>query len=219
MLDLSQKIQSVDAEYKKAQKKLETIAEVTRELTKKRSALKELTTREQNAIFQLEEKLTKRGEGQYRSEIPDFLRPLISFLTRVPDEIDLMAKISKLEAKVSQRESFGTEINESLARSLVSAQGYQDALQIFLNLSEKYRTYRMQLGRINRESQSQLKKEKNLKENNSIIQSYLQNMEELKTLGPNLMTNLMEKRKSANDLIQEKLNQLTQKKYEDQSKL
>lgn len=69
----------------------------------------------------------------------------------------------------------------------------------------------MQIGRMNREFEDQLKKEKNIKANNSIIQSYLKNMEELKTLGPNLMSNLIQKRDSANDLIQKKLNQLTQK--------
>lgn len=94
--DLLQKIESVDQEYKKAEKKLQRIDEVTRKLTKKRSDLKNQTMTEQNEIFKLEEKLTQIAEDQYRTEIPDFLRPLIAFLTGIPDEINLRTKISKL---------------------------------------------------------------------------------------------------------------------------
>jgi len=100
------------------------------------------------------------------------------------------------------------EINAALSKAWIAHKSYLDGLDALKNITELYRTIRMSLGKIRRESQESLKLKKNEEDQNSILQNYLTNIQQLENVGFGFLTTLLKTRETASQLV-EKVQELT----------
>ena len=191
---VTEKLKQVDDYYKTVQSQVKKYSKFESELTNERLMVKRLIYKDQDKIYRAENKMANIDPNIYRADLPNFLRPIVKFFTRKEDEILLRREIAESEAKIFQRNTRLVEINADLSKAIIAHKGSINNLQAVRSIIDDYRAVRMNLGRIQREIQENIKAHKNRKDQNLILENYIANIQKLGDVGSNFITQISESR-------------------------
>lgn len=180
---LNKNILEADKEFNRISKKLKKIEQEKNRIEKERSKIKKLISRDQDQIYESEQRMLRLESNQYSPNVPDILRPLIQFITGQDDEILLRIKISKSETKLYQRQSRLVETAESLSDVLINETIYLELGNSLKNINEVYRNVRMKVGRFRRDIIERIKTQQNKDAENSILENYVEIMKKMEAAG------------------------------------
>lgn len=197
--ELTRKISIVDKQSVTISQELLSINKQRVKVEMERLRLTDFISKDQDRIYKTQQRILKLDSDQYRPDLPDFLRPLVQFLTSKDDEILLRLKVSKSEARISQRKTRLVKVNEKLSEILIMQNLRLDNSEALRTINDSYRQIRLNLGRIQREILDNLRDQENEAAQNLILKNYLEALDNLKQAGSKFSDSLLKTTKESRD--------------------
>jgi hypothetical protein len=197
--ELKSKINGLESQAKIAKKEFAKLENQTNQLSNERSKLKIKVQKDQDLIYELENRLESLEETHYRADMPDFLRFFVGLFKH--DEINIRTKITKAETRVIQRETRIIQQSSDLATSWIYRQAYDSILTTYQNLTEFYRKERGELGKLRRDFIQNERKESNENLKSSILQDFKYNIQKINQESRSFAENISQSRTNFNNSL------------------